>query len=188
MTDSTADRFAFLAKPSQVLDGTQGRAASVACEAAKEIMRRSARQLIQDADGLPMLSSKSCDGTPLRVAHRSQRKLPSGKTVRTQGRKGEEFLVCNQFIRACLPGEGMTTKVVLAEPVPLTHGKAVPAILAAAHGSWFSLRSQGHVGISLEHYVWDRLAIKTLERLSRQWHLSQPLPTLPISTLGNSRG
>ena len=168
MAQSAIARLRILAQPSVVIDSDEGREAAIACEAATEVMRRSAFEMINSAGGLPILSSKSCDGTPMRVVHRSHRNLPSGKSVATQGRQGVEFLVSNQFVRAWLPGYGWVTKVILAEPIPLTHGKTVPAILGAARRDWVTLRSQGHTGISLEHYVWDRLSIKSLERMSRQ--------------------
>ena len=87
--------------------------------------------------------------------------------------------MCNQFVRANLPGQGWTTQVLLAEPVPLTHGKSAPAILAASHRDWKSLRSIGHSGCCVEHYVWDRAGISALERLTRQWHLAQDMTLLP---------
>ena len=179
MASSAAERILRLAQPSACADPVQANEAAIMCEAAKEVMQREAAQLVQDAAGLPILSSKSCDGTPLVVVHRSLRFLPSGRAVRSQGKQGREFLVSNQFLRMFLPGQGTVTKAILGEAVPLTCGKKVPAILAASHRNWVSLRSMGHCGISLEHYVWDRLSIVALERLTRKWHLAQGVPALP---------
>ena len=32
------------------------------------------------------------------------------------------------------------------------------------------MRQAGHTGLAIEHYVWDRLGIQSLERHCRQWH------------------
>ena len=102
----------------------------LACEVAKETLLRGAQQLVEDAKGKPIATSKSCDGTPLTVTHRSSLKQPGGKRVRVSGKECQEFLVANQFMRCNMGGgEGLRTKVLLAEPTPLTHGKSVPAIL-----------------------------------------------------------
>ena len=151
--------------------------APVACEVFKETLLRGTRALIGDAAGRPLLTSKSCDGTPLTVAHRSVHQLPGGRKVRKTAKQGCEFLVANQFVRADLGGDiGMKTKVLLGEPTPLMHGKTVPSILLACQEHWRTLRSLGHYGCSIEHYCWDRLSIGALEQQTRWWHASQPLP------------
>ena len=153
--------------------------APLACEVVKETLLRAARDLIEDAGGRPVLTSKSCDGTPITVAHRSTLVQPGGKRVKRSGRQGQEFLVANQFLRLDMGGAGMKTKVLLAEPTPLQHGKAVPAILLACRQHWRRLRDLGHLGCAIEHYCWDRMGIIALETQTRQWHAQQPLPMLP---------
>ena len=59
----------------------------LACEVAKETLRRSAAELVREAAGLPMVTTKSCDGTPITVAHRSQVRQPGGKRARVTGRE-----------------------------------------------------------------------------------------------------
>ena len=73
---------------------------AIACEAAKETLLRGAQTFVAASGHRPMLSSKSCGGTPITVCHRSIRQQPWGKYVRSAGRTGEEFLVQNQFLRA----------------------------------------------------------------------------------------
>ena len=151
----------------------------VACEVAKDTLLRSARQLVDGAGGRPVLTSKSCDGTPITVTHRSVFEQPGGKKIRTTGRQCMEFLVQNQFLRTDMGSDGMQTSVLLSEPTPLTQGKSVGAILGASRENWWTLRQLGHKGISVEHYCWDRFSITSLDRETRLWHDGQPLPELP---------
>ena len=116
-----------------------------ACEVAKEVLRRGAVDLVQEAGGMPMISSKSCDGTPITVKHRSTHVLPGGKKVKWSGLQCNEFLVSNQFLRVDLGGggDGVKTRVLLAEPTPLLHGKTATAILVASRQHWQRLREFG---------------------------------------------
>ena len=77
----------------------------VACEVTKEVLLRGAHDLVREAKGRPMVTSKSCDGTPMSVTHRSSVRQPSGKKIRVAGRRCEEFLVQSQFVR-CDMGAG----------------------------------------------------------------------------------
>ena len=182
MADSPAEqvhrRFTELSKPSASLLPASRSEVSVACEAARRTLRSAAQELVDDAAGLPILTSKSCDGTPMRVAWQASRALPSGKKLRTAGRCGVEFLVSNQFLKAQLPGDGWTTRVMLAEPIALKHWKSAPAIMAAAQRDWLSLRQMRHTGLAIEHYVTDRAGHAALVRLARRWHVDQPLPAV----------
>ena len=97
---------------------------ALGCEAAKETLLRSARDLVAQAGGKPMLASKSCDGTPIMTMHRVAHQQPHGKNIRTAGRQCSEFLVANQFLRTRASfGGGWDTKVIIAEATPLSHGK-----------------------------------------------------------------
>ena len=149
---------------------------AVACEASKEILIRRVQFMIASSVGQPLLSSKSCDGTPVRAQFSANKALPTGKRVPTRGKMGKELLVANQFVRYNHPAEGWQTSCLLAEPVPLSEGKAASAILSAARRTWKSLRSLGAKGGVLEHYCWGRAGITALERLVREWHHTQPVP------------
>ena len=162
-----------LAHASGVLQKADLRSTHILCEAVKRTMWSSARRMVSDSCRLPMLSTKSCDGTPIRVAHRTTRRIGKHATVQSCGKEGREFLVSHQFIKANLPEAGWTTKVVLPEPMTLNWGKSAPATLSVAFKEWSSLRQLGHTGIAIEHYAFDRFAIGALERLCRQWHFEQ---------------
>ena len=112
-----------LSRASACMDVAQSREAGLACEAGKETLLRGAKEFVRAALGVPVLTSKGSDGTPISVAYRGSRTMPGGaKKVRTQGRTGVEFLIANQFLRAHFH-DGWKTRVVLEEAVPLTNGK-----------------------------------------------------------------
>eukprot|EP00974_Lingulodinium_polyedra_P084865 8215129-Lingulodinium_polyedra.AAC.1 len=58
----------------------------------------------------------------------------------------------------------------MQEATPLRWGKSVQAMGPVLLNGWQHLRSHGHLGVSIEHYSWDRAGITALERYFRQWH------------------
>ena len=158
-----------LSRASAALSRGGIRAVQRVCEIGKEVLRTAFADLVSEAQGAPLLNSKSADGTPISFVLRTQRTLPSGSPLRRSGRQSAEFLVKNQFIRAHLPG-GCFTRALLQEPLPLKHGKTAHAILQACLKDWRSLRQLGHTGCAIEHYCFDRFSITAHERLWRQWH------------------
>eukprot|EP00974_Lingulodinium_polyedra_P006857 652331-Lingulodinium_polyedra.AAC.1 len=56
-----------LSKTSNCLSKEGAQALAVACEAAKEVMQEDFRGLLHEQRGRALLSSKSCDGTPMSV-------------------------------------------------------------------------------------------------------------------------
>ena len=167
-----------LGKASAVLNESYGNQVAVACEAAKDMLLTRARAFVDSSAGMPLLSSKSCDGTPIRASVYTRTKLPSGKIVKGHAKRGLEILVSNEFLRFEDPAEGWQTACIVSEPVPLS-GKTVPEILGAARVTWQTLRHLGARGCTLEHYVWDRLGIESLEKQCRAWHQHQLLPENP---------
>ena len=163
-----------LGRASGMLSKTDSTQVALYCEASKEVLLGRAQAMVASSAGLPVLSSKSCDGTPIRVQHHASLKLPSGKKAKTIGKRGVEILVSNEFIRFQDPSEGWKTSCIVSEPVPLTKGKSVDLVTAAARQTWQSLRSLGAKGLTVEHYVWDRAGIEALERHARAWHAAQP--------------
>ena len=155
------------------------KALDIGCEVTKEVLRRRVVDLVDAALGCPILTSKSCDGTPMNLAHWSSHLLPNGKKVKTRGREGREFLVANQFVRAYLPDDSVMTAVLLSEAVPLHEGKSAAAILAAANQGWMYLRDHGHLGPLIDHFVWDRAGLTRLEHDSRLWHAARNRPAPP---------
>ena len=168
-----------LTKPCSAVSKDQRWESDVACEAAKRVFLEGVRGLVEDAQGFPVLTSKSCDGTPMSLVHRSKRSLPSGSAVKTSGRQGTEWLVKNQFVRTRTPAGDWLTRALIAEQTMMIHGKTVAAILSVAMKEWQRLRSLGHWGCSIEHYVFDRAGLSALDRVHRQWHPDTPFVNLP---------
>ena len=59
---------------------------------------------------------------------------------------------------------------MLRDPLPLTEGKSANALFAAALDFHKTARQLGHVGISISHYSFDRLAFKALSKRFKQYH------------------
>ena len=83
---------------------------AIACEAAKSMLEESVRNLVSDALGLPVLSSRSCDDTPLTTAVRIPIGTHAGKKRTAIGKSSNEFLVKNEFVRCRMPGENGTPR------------------------------------------------------------------------------
>ena len=147
-----------LGRASGFLDRDESRTElKLGCEVAKETLSRGVQSLVEPAGQRPMLTSKSCDGTPITIVHRETRYQPSGRAVRSEGNQCVEFLVQNQFVRCQLGPNDWHTKILLSEPTPLWRGKAIPAILAAARRDLKTLRALGHVGCAVDHDCWNRI-------------------------------
>jgi len=126
-------------------------------EVAKEFLQREATKLVKRANGRPVLMSYSSDGTPLRSKkHIVHAAGSSGSKVRRVGGAAQEFLVQQAFLRYIDVDGVPHTVAVLRDPLPLSHGKGAWAIYSAGVEFSQTLRQQGHQGIALQHYAFDR--------------------------------
>ena len=144
-----AEAIAFIegcAKASGALSTSHVRDLDRLSEVGKFFTRKSATNLIQELDGAPALTSKSADGTPISVVSRTTHVGPSGRKVVRTGRATEEFLVKHQFVRGVLPTGDSRSVVMLQDPIPLTHGNTVAALVSACQKDWVSLRQFGPQG------------------------------------------
>jgi hypothetical protein len=119
-----------LCRTSLALDSQDARLAELLAEGGKRALLEAAQRLVDEAAGAPNLSTKSCDGTPVTTRVAVRRRLPGGAKVARSGRQGQEVLVKHQFLR-CFTGADLRTRVILQDPVQLTHGKTAAAIYAA---------------------------------------------------------
>eukprot|EP00969_Alexandrium_andersonii_P212828 9397502-Alexandrium_andersonii.AAC.1 len=62
------------------------------CAVGKEVLEKAFQALVAEADGMPILTTKSADGAPISVVKRVVGHLPSGKRVRRSGKECQEFL------------------------------------------------------------------------------------------------
>ena len=161
---------ATLSRASGALSPNEANAIQKVAEVGKEVLGSAFQDLVIIVAGSPVLTSKSADGTPITVVKRVDATMPGGKKIRRTGRECHEFLVKNQFGRALMPDGKTLTRVMLQDPLPLTHGKTSSAMFEACKKDWKSLRECGHIGCAVEHYCFDRCGFSSSERLWRQWH------------------
>ena len=74
-----------------MLSATDAAKVSAVCEATKDMLLSRAKHLVAHSHGLPLLSSQSCDGTPLRCMHYGSRSLPGAKKQKYHGKRGWRF-------------------------------------------------------------------------------------------------
>jgi hypothetical protein len=142
------------------------------CEAGKAYLQARARDLVVGAGNLPVLVHYSSDGTPISTKYRAKaaRLSNTGTSVKREGRETSEFLVQVGFARRIDPNGKTITACILRDPVPLVHGKSAWSLFSCGREFFPTARQQGHVGISIAHYAFDRAAYNPLQRTFRQYH------------------
>ena len=128
------------------------------------------RKAVHAAQGAPMLMSYSADGTPALLKHQVKQQNPSGSSVLRSGKASHELLVQTLFCRR-LDGMGKShTVALLHAPVPLTNGKSAMAQYAVGREFVPDLRKEGHRGIQICHFAFDRACYSALAKLWQQHH------------------
>jgi len=139
-------------------------------EVGQQYQRILVRKAAHAAKGAPMLMSYSADGTPALLKHQVKQQSPSGSSVLRSGRASHELLVQTLFCRR-VDGTGKVhTVALLHAPVPLTNGKTAMAQYAVGREFIPDLRREGHRGIQICHFAFDRACYSALARLWRQHH------------------
>ena len=157
------------AQVSQVADKPQQAQVDRLAEALKHFSRAEAQRLVQGAQGVPILSSYSNDGTPQSVRKRVVTSGAGGSFAR-EGGAGGELLCQRTFFRTRCSTGGWKTAALIRDPVPLVHGKGADSIFSAAVEFHKTLRQMGHWGIALQHYAFDRAMHAPLTRRFKQHH------------------
>jgi len=144
------------------------------CEAGKAYLQSKARALVLGAGNLPVLVHYSSDGTPISTKYRATAVLPTmaGTRVKREARETSEFLVQVGFARRLDPSGKAVTACILRDPVPLVHGKTAWSLFSCGRDFFQTARQQGHRGISIAHYSFDRAAYSPLQTKFRQYHAS----------------
>jgi hypothetical protein len=179
-----------LAQASKALSKAETDACAKAAEIAKEVMRLACTHLVAHADSRPLLRSSSCDGTPIKVRKviRLDPLPGAGSSRFVKGAsEAHEFLMTASFVRFIDSLGACVTKAWLADPLPLTKGKRVPAMVASALRVWRSLRQLGHRGPCVEHYAFDRCGFASLQRHFHAWHEEPESPPNPKASLRSKR-
>ena len=96
----------------------------------------------------------------------------AGTRVKREARETSEFLVQVGFARRLDPSGKAVTSCILRDPVPLVHGKAAWSLFSCGRDFFRTARQQGHRGISIAHYSFDRAAYSPLQTKFLQYHAS----------------
>ena len=144
------------------------------CEAGKAYLQSRARDVILGANDMPVLVHYSSDGTPISTKYRTKAKRLSltGRSVQRHGRETSEFLVQIGFVRRIDSSGKPVSACVLRDPVPLAHGKGAWALFSCGREFFPTARQQGHRGISIAHYAFDRAGYNPLKKAFQQYHAS----------------
>ena len=133
-------------------------------EVSKEVLRVGARAFVGKVDSEPCSRSTSSDGAPIAISQRIAAELPSGTVFRRSGKACHEFQVGLSLYNSSDPA--VHPRVLLREPVPVTHGKKALAEFEIDKLGGISLRAAGHTVEVVEHYAWDRAKFTALARLA----------------------
>ena len=139
-------------------------------EVTKAQQRARAQDVIHAGQGFAVLVMVFADGTPLRTSVQF-RQMTSGDApdLRRHGRAGREFLLLRAHVKA-MPYDRCHMAPFTMEPIALTHGKSTWHIYSAVTAFMGTLSSQGHHGISVHFYCFDRGLFSSLFAKLRSRH------------------
>ena len=142
-----------LAKAGGMLSETDVRAMRKVAQCGQDVCRLSVAALVKAANHGPALRQVQSDGTPVSVVKVATGTMPQGKEFSRQGRESHEFLVAHAFYRGRnRDSDNMETRVLFAEPQPLTWGKSALAQVEVNRTRLPSLWELGHRGYAIEAY------------------------------------
>ena len=174
------------AGPCQVANKFEFRLLARVGEVVKHFLKRKAAAVISAAANSPILVSYSSDGTPLAAKRRYTAKVNEHISAQRSGMGTDEYLVQHAFYRY-YDSQGLPhTAIVLRDPLPLTQGKTAMAIFSAAVEFMPTVREQGHSGITVSHYTFDRAYSSSLGKLFRQYHnhvVEKSAPSTPSASM-----
>ena len=136
-------------------------------EALKTHLRNKSEQLLAASRHQPVLYSYSSDATAILCQHVAEARQGTHTVVR-KGRVLHELLMQRGFLRATSPSGDDQVALLIRDPLPLSVGKKSWNLFAAGAGFFPLLRHCGHEGICISHFVADRLAFSSLDRMFRQ--------------------
>ena len=142
-------------------------------------LRRLLIAAIRIADGKPLVVSYQADGTPALTRVTRVIRLPSGRKVRRTGGKSVEFYLERATVMSW-DEVGRPRAVVLARDArPMPDRSWWPSYAAAVRFCPLA-RQQGHTGIVLHHYAFDRgqlfLPLSRTLRARHKLYISKQVP------------
>ena len=122
-THPAVGRIKALSKGSTCIATPGLRELGAVCEAGKKVLEARYTEVVQEAQGRPLLQSHSVVGTPMNTKRRSLQTLPNGFKVKCSGRQASDFLVALRMVRSLeTSGAECSTAAHFTEATPLTHG------------------------------------------------------------------
>ena len=159
-----------LAKPSSAHNSTDRDKTHQLAVFLYQYLQNDLKAFVREAGNRPMLVYYSCDGTPVRVQVNTRAQVGDLKFQRS-GKKSTEFLAQIGFARYAESDTMVQSRCSFAPPVPLAEGKSAEAHYEVGREFAVSLRQQGHRGIAVHHYCFDRAIQSAMSRMFRQSHI-----------------
>ena len=153
-----------------VASRTEERQLKKLVEVIKSLQQDSSKRVVAKiANGRPAFRSYSSDGTPLRMAFRWVATL-NGMRVKKNGCSSVEMLLERSFTEGVDLEGRRCAALNLREPRAMKHGKTNWHLYQAMLEFQPLLREEGHLGIAVSHYAFDRGCYQGLVRLAQKRH------------------
>ena len=104
-------------------------------EECKSFMQGDVANLLEDHPNAPLLLQFSTDCTLIKTREYYSYATVTGKS-KSSTTVAKEFLVMQVFLTMMGGPDGLTQRVIFPEPLELTHGKTMPALLACSNKFW----------------------------------------------------
>eukprot|EP00974_Lingulodinium_polyedra_P042656 4095319-Lingulodinium_polyedra.AAC.1 len=134
-----------------------------------DFLEHKAKRLVLATDHSPVLYSYGCDGTTLLSKKHFSFEVGGMKKRKQQG-QAVEFLVQKGYLKTVPHISGPVVCCLYKPPVPLTEGKKGWNLFQAYLEFFPHLRSLGHTGLIVSHYVFDRAIASVMGRRIKQHH------------------
>lgn len=149
-------------------------------ESLKDMQQRQVSGFVEEAGQRPLLISYSNDGTQCRSMAKMKTPLPDATAAgATKGRQTVEVLVQQVFMRYMDASGACKSRVLTREPLHLSKGKSGAAIFSCSKDFIPLLRSKGHTGICVNHYVFDGALHSYLCRRLQAYHDDSAIKRAP---------
>ena len=134
-------------------------------EAGKAFLLEQATAFLNRLHGIPVLISRSGDGTPI-VTKEHFISGSGDLAVHRIGRKSHELLLQRVFLMD-VSGE---QHIIIDEPTDLSSGKDCWTLFAAERKFWTTGREHGYEGLIVSHYAYDRAIFANMLSKARMQH------------------
>ena len=131
-----------------------------------DVLEDQNRKWLAGAREHPAMQCYSGDGTPVKLQKQVQFRV-FGKKKQRRGKSTKEFYIQLSCFRYMSNLGVPVTSILFAPPLALTKGLGADAMYAAGCKFSKTLREQGHRGLVINGYIFDR---KGIDKLSRLYH------------------